>query len=400
MTVQYAVTISGTAAELMAALVTESTKVIAATANVTFTDAPSLSQFAAIDAATSGTLSYTSIADTMSALLTDAALTTGAVAYNKPITVTDTGTVQAANLSTLSANTDQTVTATAASTISGTAAQLLAVVVNTGIATAANYNAVVTGSIGVSDISTIDGDTSGTVSVANVTDTMSAIQTYNGASAANAAILQNASGTITANGDSNPDSYDLSAVLKGITMNGFAGNDALTGTNFADTIVGGTGADSLLGKSGADTFYFATGDAPTSLVASATYDNIGDFVATADKLDFQVAPAMGAAETNSVATIGGVTGTVAIDAAGKVTFSGAGVGDMSMTEALAAVRSLVTGAGEVAVFEFNDGVNGNGTFVYQENGASSNDLLVLLKGVTGIDDFSTGSGDSNTLFIV
>jgi len=311
--------------------------------------------------------------------------------------VTDTGTLQAAHLSTLSANSDQTVTATAASTLSGTAAQLIAVVNDAGIATAANYNAVVTGSIGVSDISAIDIDTTGTVSVTDVTDTLSAIQTYNGASAANAAILQNTTGVITANGDLNPDSFDFSAVLKGMAINGFAGADALTGTNFADVITGGADADSLLGKGGADTFVYVPGDAPVAFVSGGTFEKINDFSAASDKIDLSVAPVLGAAESK-VATLGGFPVTVSIDAAGKLTLEGDGVGDLLLTDFLSAARGVVNGAGEIGFFEFDFG-SGNSTFLYQENGASASDLLIALVGATGVSDFSTTFGDANTLFI-
>ena len=400
-TVSNAVTISGTSAELMAALVTVDTKVVASVAKVTFTDAPSIAQFAAIDAAVGGTLTYTSIADTLAALVTDAGNGVAAVAFNRPITVTDSGTIGAADLSTVSANTTQTVTATAATTISGSTAQLLALVNDAGIASRANYNALITGTAGVADLSTIDADTGGTVTVTNVTDTFSAIQTYNGVSSANAAILQNSLGTITANGGANPDTVDFSAVLKGMTINGLAGNDVITGTDFADVISGGTGADAMLGGGGVDIFVFSTGDAPTALVGAATYDMISDFNTAQDRIDLAVMPVLGSSEVNASAMIGGAMGTVSIDAAGEVTFSGSGVSSLTMTEALAAVRTLVTGAGELAHFQFDDGVNGSGesTFVYQENGASSSDILILLTGVTGIADFSTTLGDANTLYV-
>lgn len=388
------VNLSGASADLVAALAGFTTY----TGDVTFTDSPSLAQFSAVDSATSGALSYTSISDSLSALVTDAGLTTGAVAYNKPITVTDTGTVLAADLHTVSANTNQTLTATAATTISGSATELLSVVNDTGIGTATNYIATVTGTSAVSEISAIDNDTTGTVSVANVSDTPSAIQTYNGASATNAAILQNATGTITANGDLNPDTADFSAVLKGMTINGFAGQDALTGTNFADLITGGADADSLLGKGDADTFYYALGDAPTGFVAGGTYEKINDFSAAQDKIDLVTAPQLGTAESKA-ATIGGLAGTVAIDAAGKVTFTGDGLADLTLVEALAAVRSVVNGVGEVGFFQMNPG-SGDSTFLYQENGASANDLLIALFGTTGVTTTSGTAGGVSTLLIV
>ena len=396
-TVQNAVTISGTSAELMAALVTSATKVVAATANTTFTDAPSLAQFAAIDVATSGVLSYSSIADTAANLVTDAASTSAAVAYNKPVTVTDSGTVLAADLVTISANTSDTVTATAATTISGSAANLLSVVNDAGISTAANYSAVITGTATTSQISQVDTDTSGVVSVENIADTLGNIASFNTSSAS---IVQNASGTVTATGTNNNDSADFSTVVRSMVIQGLGGNDNLTGTDYADDITGGTGADSLLGKGGADVFRFATGDSPTALVGSLTFDKIGDFDTVLDKVDFtSVAPVLGAADTNASAMVGGATGSVSVDAFGKVTFSTTPV---DLTEALAAVRSIVTAAGEVAFFEFNDGFNGAGTFVYQDAGSASttSDMLILLTGVTGIVDISGNAGDNNTLFIV
>jgi hypothetical protein len=322
--------------------------------------------------------------------LTDAELTINAVAYNKPIAVTDTGTLQAANLSTLSLNRDQTVTATAASTISGNATELKALVNDAGIATAADYNAVVTGSIGVSDISAIDSDSTGTVSVADVMDTLSAIQTFNGAAAANAGILQNATGVITANGDVQPNSFDFSAVLKGMTINGFAGVDALTGTNFNDVIKGGADVDSLSGKDGSDTFVYAPGDAFAGFVSGGTFERINDFSADFDKIDLQTAPIFGDPETK-VLTLGGYPLTVSINEKGEVTFDGAGVSDLLLTDALIAVRSVVNGVGEIGFFNFDFG-SGNSTFLYQENNASANDLLIALVGTT--------FGDTDTLLIV
>jgi hypothetical protein len=107
---------------------------------------------------------------------------------------------------------------------------------------------------------------------------------------------------------------------------------------------------------------------------------------------------LGAADSGS-STLGAAAGTVSIDTAGKVTFGGARLNEASMAEILAAVRSIVTGVGEIAFFQFDDGVNGNGTFIYQENGDAANDMLIFLSGVTNVVDFSTISGDSNTFWI-
>jgi hypothetical protein len=396
-TVTNAVTISGTTAQLIAALVTGNTKVVAASANVTFTDAPTLTQFAAIDAAVGGTLNYTSIADTLSALVTDAGNGVNAVAYNKRITVTDSGTVQAVNLTIVSANTTETVTATAATTLSGSAAALILVVQDTGIATATNYNAVISGTASVAQINQIDGDTTGTISVEDIADSLANIANLNVTSPS---IIENATGTVTANGGSSDDSADFSAVMNEMIINGGAGADSLSGTNFADVISGGTNLDALFGGLGADVFAYATGDAPTAAAASLRYEKISDFNPEFDMIDRSGigAPFAHRAEADVSATIGGTAGTVSIDAAGKVTFGG-NLANASMTELLAAVRSIVTEQGEVAFFEFDDGVNGIGTFIYQENGTSANDMLIFLSGVTGLVDFSNTRQDADTFWL-
>jgi ABC-type hemin transport system ATPase subunit len=142
-------------------------------------------------------------------------------------------------------------------------------------------------------------------------------------------------------------------------------------------------------------FTYATGDAPTAAAASLRYEKIADFDPLSDTIDLQIAPLLGAAETMS-ATLGRSAGNVSIDEAGRVTFSGSNVSSASMEELIAAVRSIVTQDGEIAFFEFDDGVNGIGTFIYQENGTSANDMLIFLSGVTGLVDFSGTLQDVDT----
>ena len=320
-----------------------------------------------------------------------------AKARNKPITVTDTGTVLADHLVAISANTSLTVTATAATTISGSASNLLSVVQDAGIATSSSYAAVITGSANTSQISRIDADTTGAVSVENVADTIGNISSFN---VSFADILEAATGTVTANGTNNNDFGDFSTVQRAMVMNGGGGNDSLTGTAFNDLISGGAGLDSLFGGDGNDVFTFLSGEASTAAAASLSYDKIGDFSVVNDKIDLQGMPTFGAAETNTNVNFGGQTGTISINTLGKISFTGAGFANATMSEVLAAVRSIVTGLGETAIFEFNDGLNGNGTFVYQENGASTDDMLVFLAGVTGIEDISRTAGDANTIWIM
>ena len=397
-TVQYAVTISGTSSEIMAALSTTDTKVIASSANIIITDALTIAQYRAIDLATNGTLTYSSVADTIGNLLTDAGSGGTAVAYNKSITVTSTGTLQAADLVTLSGNTNQTVTASAATTISGSATQLLAIVNDTGINTSTNYNAVITGTALISEINNIDADTTGSISVGDIVDSLGNIFTFNSLSITNQVILQNAS-SITANGNNNPDSQNFESVLHGMFINSYGGIDSITGTGFNDFISGGPNADSLSGGGGSDTFIYTTGDAFVDRNVS-TFEVISDFEKTVDKIDFTFNPIIRAAGS-ATANFGGETGGVSIDANGKITFQvSAGAGEVLWSEYLGAVRSIVTQQGQVGFFDwFDEANNSNGTLLYQEYGVTG-DMIILLAGVTGIADISTTFGDANTMWVI
>ena len=194
------------------------------------------------------------------------------------------------------------------------------------------------------------------------------------------------------------ESANFNSLLSGLTINATGGNDAISATTLDDIITGGTGADEMAGAGGSDIFVFNSGDAPTALVGSLTYDKITDFGLANDKIDFQTGPVIGSAESKS-ATLRSGAGTVNLSASGIATFLGDDVGDATRAEILTAVRSVVQGNGEIAVFEFNDGFNGNGTYVYQENGSTSNDLFVFMGGVTGVADTSAILGDADTLYI-
>ena len=249
----------------------------------------------------------------------------------------------------------------------------------------------------VAQIVTIDAATSSAVVLnGGITDTLGQIASFNSSSGAT---LQNSVGAITANGNNNNDTADFSTVQKAMTINGLGGTDNLTGTDFADTITGGTGLDSMFGGDGIDTFVFATGDSPTVLVSILSYDKVGDFSKTEDKIDLAVAPVIGGADSQSV-TLGSASGTANLDAAGKITLSGTDLASATMAQVLNAMRAVITDNGEIGFLEFNDGLNGNSTFVYQENNASSDDLFIQLTGVTGFEDTSNLGGDSNTLFIL
>jgi Ca2+-binding RTX toxin-like protein len=92
-------------------------------------------------------------------------------------------------------------------------------------------------------------------------------------------------------------SVDASAVLNGLTLIGNAGANALTGTNYNDSIVGGAGKDVITGGAGADDIYgglgsdtLTGGDGQDYFVfdtapnASSNKDTITDFMPNIDKI--------------------------------------------------------------------------------------------------------------------
>jgi len=170
-------------------------------------------------------------------------------------TISDT-TIAATSLSEIDGDTSGTVTATAATTITGTAADVITAIQSTGITTATDYNVTLSGAATVGQLTTIDGDTTGAISAAAITDTFSAINTL---ALNSATTLQNATGPITANGNFADNSMDMTDVgnLADLVINGGGGNDTIIGAQGNDTITGGTGNDILFGGLGTDTFVIA-----------------------------------------------------------------------------------------------------------------------------------------------
>jgi methionine-rich copper-binding protein CopC len=138
--------------------------------NVVFTDAPTIAQLTAVDAATTGTLTYTSVSDTAASLVTN----TGS--YVKAATnVTVTTTASIAQLTTIDA-TNTTGALTYASGVSDTSANLVS---NTGNYVKANTNVIVTDSATIAQLTIIDAvNTSGTLTFASgVVDTAANLTT-------------------------------------------------------------------------------------------------------------------------------------------------------------------------------------------------------------------------------
>ena len=313
--IQNAVTISGTAAELLAALVTSETKVSAGTAKITFTDAPSVAQYQAIDLATSGILTYTSIADTAANLFADSQTGTPVIT-NKVVTVTDTDPVSAAHLAAISAMTTSTVTVGATSEILGTAADLVSVINDSGISKSASVDLSVTdGTATVAQAAIINGAVTSGDKTFSIVDG-SAIQSAS-------PLVLSAATSVTYNGTSTPNNIDMSAyTLDNLILNGLGNDDTVYGSLGSDTINGGVGNDYLDGLTGNDVLTGGTGADSYVFSDSATAngsDTIELLVADVDRLDFNQFLGGGAIDQNGGSSTGIVAHTDADNANSNIT---------------------------------------------------------------------------------
>ena len=174
----------------------------------------------------------------------------------------------------------------------------------------------------------------------------------------------------------------LFAGTQGVTINGGAGIDTLTGSTLGDIISGGAGVDTITGLGGADTltggaaadiFVIAAADAAMT-GAGVGKDTITDFnTGGSDVLRFAAADGVANAGGAAVATA-----SVTVAAGGKVTFASA---DDTLTEMITTlVADAAIAANEVVFFEL-----GSDTYVYGAgaNADGTDDFLVKLTGITG-----------------
>ena len=192
-----------------------------------------------------------------------------------------------------------------------------------------------------------------------------------------------------------------------ITVSTGAGNDTIsvtTGTLLAHTtttsvtITGGTGKDVItaVGVNAATgltpTFVIAAGDSLVSSYDSITGFDLGSGALFSSTLDFAsvglTAYAATAPSGSSAAEL-----TVAVSAAGVVTFAGTKAATLTLADKIAAVQSVVTtNAGDSALF--TDGAN---TYVFNNNTAG--DSLVELVGVTGLSLVTANATTAGAIFI-
>ncbi|WP_280114142.1 tandem-95 repeat protein [Hoeflea sp. BAL378] len=198
---------------------------------------------------------------------------------------------------------------------------------------------------------------------------------------------------------------------------GFGGTDSITGTGMNDYIIGGAEADFITGGQGADRFLYGAGDTALTLTSASGnqgsisgYDIITDFDGSVDRLDFAVAPQVATVNgpivngTDSVIRYvngsGNEVGAHRILSGGAIEFSDAASPFIALTldsgQAVAAVvdylgRNDIGAAGTLVAFTANY-LGFNRTFVYQQVGETpnaANDILIELRGVTGLGNLAT-----------
>ncbi|MDD5755563.1 MAG: hypothetical protein PHN45_12545, partial [Methylococcales bacterium] len=101
------------------AMTANGTAYVKTTHDVTVTDAATIAQLTAIDALTTGTLTYAAVTDALATLVTNAG---GYVAGTHAVTVTNTGSVAAADLNTVDGYTSGVINAAAVTTLTGSIA--------------------------------------------------------------------------------------------------------------------------------------------------------------------------------------------------------------------------------------------------------------------------------------
>ncbi|MCK5111890.1 MAG: hypothetical protein KAQ94_10255, partial [Arcobacteraceae bacterium] len=114
-----------------------------------------------INMALATTLSSSSVSDMLE--IVNNTGTDFTTATNYAVTLSDTGSVAAANLTTIVNDTTGTVNASAATTITGNTAEVLLVVNEADITTATDYAVTLSNAATLTEISTIDGDTTGVI---------------------------------------------------------------------------------------------------------------------------------------------------------------------------------------------------------------------------------------------
>lgn len=190
-TVTNAIAIIGTIAELTAALVTASTKVIANNATVTTSDTGSVNAatLIALDTATTGFVNASSInsiapatvAEAVQLLVTNQGTSGDKIKTKADVMVTLTDTfATATNLLALDNSTTGLITTSSLTAITGTAADVIAVMDSSEILKPNNIAVTVTDNITIAQVNAIDAATTGVITATVTPDTAANLATLTG----------------------------------------------------------------------------------------------------------------------------------------------------------------------------------------------------------------------------
>jgi hypothetical protein len=188
-----------------------------------------------------------------------------------------------------------------------------------------------------------------------------------------------------------------------------AGNDTISvthgildnGTDQANTVLvnGGTGADtiSLTGTNGNAAAAWAVvkiaaGDSTTTAYDTVTGFDLGTAALRASALDFDTV-ALNAYTATAATGFTSAQLTVAVSAAGLVTFAGTSAAAATLAEKIAAVQSVVTTTnGDTAVF-----THGGNSYVF--NNATAGDSVIELVGIAATNLITTNANTAGAIFI-
>ncbi len=359
--------VSGNYADLLDIYVTNKTQYTGiGDETVTITGSVSATQADTIADATSGSVSATINSDTAANL--NAALNDSGSQVNAyTLTVSDSGTTLASDLTSLDSKTSVTVNATAVTSIGGTANEIAIAVAATGINTSSTYNVSVTGGTvaTVADLITINNDTSGTITLnaatnsANYSDTTANIlAAFNG--------ITSLTGTMGLS--------DSTTVANINTVAGMT-SGVLTAT-VSETAIG-----TLVGLSTLNTDMITTTVSTASVAAT-------DLTTLYGKTGVAV-------NASSVTTISGTAASVqTVYSAGPTEITGLGNESISITDTGTLASSVITtldaanGTGVVTL-------SGTGSLSLTTTAGQNLDLSGVTNSLTGTLSISDNTGNEN-----
>ncbi|NLY28530.1 MAG: calcium-binding protein, partial [Alcaligenaceae bacterium] len=213
---------------------------------VTVSNAPvSISDANTISGKTSGVVTATLAGNSLASLVhNDTGIKESNNAYTVTVNDAENAALNATDLASLGGKTTGTVTVTNAVNISGTAADVTAALVTPATKVeAGKANVVINGSVNASELGAIREKTTGSITLEGTEEK----DTYD--------LSTLGAGDLIINGKGGDDTISTGAGND--TLTGGTGNDTISGGSGNDTLMGGAGADSLTGGDGVDTVSYA-----------------------------------------------------------------------------------------------------------------------------------------------